>query len=351
MSFLIASREEIGRPQWDEWVDRSDEAWLWHRYNYKEPEHFQIDKTDLSFAVLDANRQPVAVVPLELSEFRFKRFLKLKVLTSVGGPAVMNAVGHKQKAKLYDFLRERLQLLGQQFRVIHIDLFSPPMAPAFRGERCPRVNPLLYLACDNVQTQTWVVDLRLPEVSIRRAYAEGTREELRKIRRTDFQIREARGRADLETYYRLHSATFERTGSRPRPFAYFQHLFDCFVAQGLCRVTFFVQNEEVVAAHNTALYKNAALYWTSASKSGKEHGANRALMDEQILFAKQKGCEWFETGEAFPHLQDGKFKGISDYKKSFGSALYPFFKGQMVIRPRLQAAIQLVKSLRTGRAP
>jgi len=347
MSFRISSREEIGRGRWDEWVDQSDEAWLWHRYDYKEPEQFKIAKTDLSFAVLDPNGQPVLLMPLELTGYRFKWVLPVKVLTSVGGPAAMNGVGSKQKAKLYDFLSQHLRMLARQFKVLQIEMFAPPMAPAYRGERCPRVNPFLHLGCDNVQTQTWVVDLRLPEVDIRRAYAEGTREELRKMRRADFQIREVSSRADLATYYDLHCATYQRTGAEPRALAYFEHLFDHFLSKGLCRLVFFVQNGEVLAAHNTALYKSAALYWTSAARGGKMGGANRVLMDDQIMAAKQRGCEWYEAGEAFPQLKDGKFKGISDYKKSFGSVLYPFFKGQIIMRPKMEAALHFFKALRS----
>ena len=69
-------------------------------------------------------------------------------------------------------------------------------------------------------------------------------------------------------------------------------------------------------------------------------------MDDQIMAAKQRGCEWFETGEAFPQLKDGKFKAISDYKKSFGSVLYPFFKGRMITRPKTEAALNFLKTLR-----
>jgi len=218
------------------------------------------------------------------------------------------------------------------------------MAPAFRGERCPRVNPLLYLGCENTQTQTWVVDLRPTEEQLRRAYAEGTREELRKIQRETYQVRTAE-RADLEIYYELHRITYQRSGKPPHPITYFEHIFDHFVSKGFCRIVFFMQNGEVLAAQNTVLYKNAAHYWTAASKLDKPGGANRLLMDEQIMFAKQHGIEWFESGEAFPQLAGGKYKGISDYKKSFGSVLYPFFKGRVVTRPKLHAAVDFLHAL------
>ena len=286
-------------------------------------------------------------MPLLLAERRVARVIPVKTLSSLGGPAAVNGLSLKQKVKLFDFLRNHLNELAAKHGVMEIDLGIPPMAPAYRGERCPRVNPLLTLGSENALTQTWVVDIRANEMELRRAYAEGTREDLRKIQREQYQVRTASNEHDMKIYYDLHCATFKRSGKTPHPFAYYEHIFKHFVARGLCRIVFFIQNDEVLAAHNTALYKNGALYWTAASKFAKTGGANRLLMDEQIMHAKHTGVEWYETGEAFPHLTDGKYKGISDYKKSFGSVLYPYFKARIVTRPKLQSAINLLYVLRS----
>ena len=45
----------------------------------------------------------------------------------------------------------------------------------------------------------------------------------------------------------------------------------------------------------------------------------------------EHGFEWYETGEAFPNVQEGKNKGLNDFKKSFGGELYPFYKGRIVV--------------------
>jgi len=346
MSFTIMPRDTIGRDRWDQFVEISDEAWLWHLTDYWEPEDFRIQKIDLSFAILDNNGQTVMIMPLLLTQGRVARVIPVKTLTSLGGPAAVNGLSLKQKVKLSDFLCDYLNELAVKYGVMEITLSVPPMAPAYRGERCPRVNPLLPLGCDNALTQTWVIDLRPSEAELRRAYAEGTREDLRKIQREIYQVRTASNEQDLKSYYELHCATFKRSGKPPHPFAYYEHIFTRFVVKGFCRIVFFIQNGEVLAAHNAVLYKNAALYWTAASKLEKPGGANRLLMDEQIMHAKQHGIEWFEAGEAFPQLASGKYKGISDYKKSFGSVLYPFFKGRIVTRQKLHAAVDFLRAMR-----
>ena len=345
MNFTTSPREAFGQVKWNEFVEKSDEAWLWHLAEYREPDDFMVNKTDLSFVVLDNNGQPALVLPLLLTQSRVARVIPFKVLTSLGGPAAINGLSPKSKVKLYEFLREQLSELVARHGVARLDICVPPMAPAFRGERCPRVNPLLFLGCENTQTQTWVVDLHPPEEQLRRAYAEGTREELRKIQRETYEVRPAVG-ADLDIYYELHRITYLRSGKAPYPFTYYKHIFDHFVSKGLCRIVFFVQNGEALATHNALHYKNAALYWTAASKLGKPGGANRLLMDEQIMFAKQHGIEWFESGEAFPQLAGGKYKGISDYKTSFGSVLYPFYKGCVITRSKLHAAVDFLRALR-----
>ena len=169
---------------------------------------------------------------------------------------------------------------------------------------------------------------------------------MKKIAREKFEIRVAHSRSDLAIYYELHRATHQRSGRPAHEFVYYEHIYDRFVSRGLCRVVFFIQRGEILAAHNTVIFKGGAHYWTAASKLAKANGANRALMDEQIMFAKHAGCDWFEAGEAFPQLVDGKYKGISDYKKNWGSALYPFYKGRTVTWPKLRLALDLLQALR-----
>ena len=101
---------------------------------------------------------------------------------------------------------------------------------------------------------------------------------------------------------------------------------------------------EAVAAHNTGRYKGAAVYWTGASRSEKTVGEGRILMHNQIRQAQEAGLEWFETGEAFPNLRNGKLKGLNDFKRSFGGSLYPVYKGRITVDRRLSALAAGIRS-------
>lgn len=346
MGLSAVSAGEFGADRWDELVDRFDEAWLWHRRAFRESIDFRVPQTDLSFVVLDEAQQPVAIMPLKLSGYAAFRVVRVNSLRSVGGPATANDLGTKQRTKVLGLVHEHLLTLAKRFNVVDVEVSAPPMAPALRGERCPRTSPLAWIGCSDAQAQTWVVDLRRPEEEIRRAYADHTRKALRKMQGEEYEIREASGESDLDTYYQMHCETFRRGGVRPHPRAFYELKFSSFVANGLARALFLVKGGEVVNGNITALYKGAAAYYGGVSRDGTSGGGNRLLMDEQIMWARRSGAEFLETGQAFLRGGKAKYKAISDFKQSFGAVLHPLFQGSIIIRPRTHAALQLVEALR-----
>lgn len=346
MSFSACPLEEYGADRWDALVDQYDEAWLWHRSDYRESIDYWFEQTSQSFVVLDDGRQPVAIVPLRLSRMRLLHAVPVKVLRSVGGPACADGLGPKQRARVVDFIRSCLADLARRLGVVEIEISAPPMAPALRGARCPRTNPLAWFGCQNTASQTWVVDLRRPEEDIRKAYAAGTREELKKIRREPCEIQAGSGAAGAESFHALIQATFARRGQVPHPPAYIRHVFEHFVDRGLARALFFVRDGEILAGNIAAVYKGGGLYWFGATRHDRFVGVNRALLDRQIIDARAAGAEFFETGQASLAGGDPALRGISDFKRSFGAELYPLFSGLIVTKPTLHAALALARALR-----
>jgi hypothetical protein len=111
---------------------------------------------------------------------------------------------------------------------------------------------------------------------------------------------------------------------------YFGAIWDRFIAKGLARVWVAELDGEPVAAENFGIYKGAAVYWTGAANAkGLEVEANSLLQWTAMQWMLDNGIEWYETGEAFPQFHAGKNKGVSDFKKSFGGSLYPYYKGRL----------------------
>ncbi|RJR43073.1 MAG: GNAT family N-acetyltransferase [Deltaproteobacteria bacterium] len=348
MNLAIAHRREIGQKAWDAFVDRADEAWLWHLFPFQDAFATWPGRSDLSFAVVDASRaELLAVVPLQLVKRTKARIVTLNLLESLGGPACADGLPEKTRQQIRQAALDHLLALARQYRALAIDLALPPMAPAYRGERCPRVNPLLFLGCDNTLTQTYAIDLRRTEEELWQGLSGNCRNMVKRAEKEGVTVREAGSPADLECYYRMHLETYRRTGALPHPFAYFQQIWQNFTSRGYSHIFLAELKGEVVAAANVGAYKGAMIYWTGASKTGlPSPGVNNLLQWHAIRYARSHGFEWYESGEAFPNLKEGKLKGLNDFKKSFGGELYPFYRGLLVIRKNLHLLYTLYHSWR-----
>lgn len=328
--FRVAMRKDLGRAAWDALADASDEAWLWHCYDLQDALETWRGSADESFALLSPDEdEPLALVPLRRVMRKVLGTMPLFVLDSLGGPALRNGLGDRRRRALLAAAREHLASLARAGLCLEVRLALPPMAPALRGSACPRVNPLLAMACENTLTQTWVVDLREGRESVWNRMDGRARTAMRKAEKTGVTVRQA-GPDDCSVYYRLHCDTYQRTGAQPHSAKYFDAIWERFLARGLVRIWIAELDGEPVAAENFGVYKRAAIYWTgAASAKGLAAEANSLLQWTAMQWMMTNGIEWYETGEAFPHASAGKQKGLNDFKKSFGGELYPYYRGRL----------------------
>jgi hypothetical protein len=329
MSPRVTLRRTLGQDRWDALVEASDEGWLWHRYDLQDALEAWPGSTDESFALLGEDDAPLALVPLRRITRRKAGVLRLHVLESLGGIAIRNGLPDKTRRTLLQAARARLTERGHDGVCLETRLALPAMAPAFRGPRVPRVNPLLEIGCANTLTQTWVVDLAGGRNAVWTAMEGRARTAIRKAERAGVTVREA-GADDLDTYYRLHQENYRRTGAVPHARRYFEFIWERFLTQGLARIWLAILNSEAVAAENFGVYKQAAIYWTgAASAQGLAVEANSLLQWTAMQWMIDNGIAWYETGEAFPQAVGGKNKGLNDFKRSFGGNIYPFYKGRL----------------------
>ncbi len=337
MNLAVAPRREIGQVAWDAFVHQADEAWLWHLFHFQDAFATWPGRRDLSFAVVDTRQGEVlAAIPLQLIRRTKGQVLTINLLESLGGPACADGLPEKTRQQIRQAAQDRLLALAEQYQSLAIDFALPPLAPAYRGERCPRVNPLLFLGCDNTLTQTYMIDLRHSEEELWQGLSGNCRNMVKRAEKEGVTVREADSLADLERYYQMHLETYRRTAAPPHPFAYFQQIWENFTRRGYSHIFLAEFQGEVVAAANMGAYKGAMIYWTGASKNNlPSPGVNNLLQWHAISYARSHGYEWYESGEAFPHLKEGKLKGLNDFKKSFGGELYPFYRGRLVMRKHL----------------
>ena len=328
--FRFTTRRDLGRKEWDALADASDDAWLWHRYDFQDALETWPGSTDESFAVVASDEvEPSVLVPLRRITKWVAGLLPVYIVESFGGCAVRNGLGEKRRRAVLMVARDQLIARVHDGICLEARISLPAMAPALRGADSPRVNPLLEMGCSNTLTQTWVVDLCGGREAVWKQMEGRARTAVRKAEKAGLTVRAA-CRDDRDIYYRLHQETYRRTGVPPHPEDYFRIIWDSFCAKGLARVWLAEVDGEAIAAENFGIYKQAAVYWTgAASAKGLEVEANSLLQWTAMQWMLNNGIKWYETGEAFPQFSDGKNKGLSDFKKSFGGSMYPYYKGRL----------------------
>lgn len=347
--FTCLSFDQISEQLWDDFVDGCDEAWLHHCYELQQAISTWPGKHNISFAIVSSSKQErvLAVVPCQLIRAKIGRMFNWNAIESMGAPALVANLDEGTRRRLLNHVVERLSNLAIMNDVYEIRFSVDNLAPANRGDHIRLLNPLLELGCENVVSQTWMIDLRESETAIWNNMEKRARNAIRKAEKLGVSVREAKIGPDLDIYYDLHCRTYRRTGVRPHPRAYFESIWQDFLSHGKARVFFAEYDGQVVAAENFGVYKNGANYWTGAgSEEGLAVQANSLIQWTAIRWMRDNGIEWYETGEGFPYVREGKRKGLNDFKKSFGGKLLPFYRGRMIMKPRYYRFYEMLKSFK-----
>ena len=339
MEFSFQKFQDCNKAEWDKFTEESDEAWFWHHSLFIEAwphgENFSFcikceGKTLLEQSLFFHRMKKWRLEKWHGIPFLYRHKYP-NCLTSVGGVCVSNNLTAKEKKKLQDFYIQIMDELVEKYRIGSFPYcILPTLSPAFWPEVCPRVNPLIFYGFKNRMSQSYIIDLSLAEDEIFRRFFQTTRNLIYRCQKDkDIKLVEATSSDyDLDAYYALHVETYLRTGATPHPKSYFEKIFKNIIPLKYSHILFLYKKNKLVAAQNTLIYKDVAMYWTGASLTEKGDGENRYLMHEQILYAKRRGCRYFEVGEAFPNIRNGKLKGLNDFKRSFGGFIYPLFAGE-----------------------
>jgi CelD/BcsL family acetyltransferase involved in cellulose biosynthesis len=325
------------------------DAWLWHRWEAIDAYATWPNTDDVSFALLDpATNQPVALVPMRRVARRWPNRRLTSRLESTGGPAYVPTLSPRQRGSAEREVRAALLDLARKEGAHRIELAMAPLAPARNGDAASHVNPLAMLGCTDTSTQSWILDLAgQSEDALWRNLEHRVRKTVNKAERGGVTVREVEPK-DLADYLRLHQSASIRNGLPVKPAAYFETIFEAFLPQGLaaglCAVA---PDGQTIAMHIFAVYKDAALYWVVASdEEALTSGANDLVQWHAIKAFAAQGLARYECGEAFPGAPAGKRRRISDFKKGFGGALAPYYRGTLIPRPVTAAILDLLRSMR-----
>lgn len=328
-------RGDVDACAWDAIVDGAGEGWLWHRHAFQDVLTTWPSREDASFAlVLDEDL--VATVPAHL--VRGGPRGSARRLDILGGPCIRHDLSPKDRRLVGNETVRAMIDLARSSHALHVTVTLPPLAPALRPPSGPRVNPLRSLGFEDRSSQTWMVDLTADEETIYAGIQKGTRSQIRAAQREGVSVRSGRGPEDVAAYVRLHRETYERSGARPHPAAYFEAIGATLVPAGLAELLVAELDGVAVAAAFIATDKGGTAYWTGAnSVDARRLFAGDLLQWEAIRRARTLGCELYDCGEA--DFGDGKARAISDFKRKFGGTLQPIFRARRYTTARPISAV------------
>jgi hypothetical protein len=346
----IIARQQLGPEAWDAAADSSPDAWLWHRYDVCDTTvRDWPGRTDAGFAVLGERGEVEALVPAYVFRRRASVGLSVRYLSSHGGPALAPTLGRSRRQRTLDTVAAELRRQAYAAHAIETTISLPPMAPALRGPQGPRCNPLLCLECEDISAQTWIADLRCGAEAAWKRLEGRARTSIRRAEEAGVTIRRSTSPQDWRLFFELHKTTYERLRVPSYPEALFRVIFEKLVPAGLCFVDFAWLDGTPIAATNIACYKQGGYFWHGfASDAGLRTNALTLLVWNAMKTLTQSGqLHWFDCGDAALH-GSGKFRQLSEFKKSFGGELYPAFRGHINGSNKLYNRLVHLKALVTG---
>lgn len=343
--------KEVDAAAWNAAAAKFDSGWAWHHTSLVEARNCWAGTTDHSFAIRDSDNENalVALVPIFHVVSRRLPFLAGGILESTGGPALDHRLPPRKIKNILACIRDHLGELALHTGARRIDLSAAPLSETCLMAERPLPNPFVFLGAVDSSTQSWLLHIgRKSQDQLWQGLEHRSRKAIKKASRHNITAGFEPCTPELfQEYVAMHQQTCARNGIPNHPPEYLEAIFNGVADHGFTRSLVTRQDHKVVGIQNFLVYKNKALYWTTACKDeALVFAANDfGFWTAMVAFASE-GIDWLECGEAFPGVTDGKMRGLNDFKRSFGGDLYPYFRGQILYRPVLESVIQTFRHIR-----
>lgn len=340
MKTRIIQYKDMDSSVWNNFVYNNTMGYAYHLYEIVALDRWENDKNK-SFCIWDDDKkEPAMIVQLHL-EYKVMEYEAFYRLHSRWGYVIKDNLPKREFDKVRKQFTSYIDSLFTRYHIRSYDLSLPPlseyMMPSPSAKSCI-VNPAVYFCFAPSVRYTYIVNLKYSAEELLANCEQTTRADIRKvINGKKYNIVEAEStEADYTTYINMHAETYTRTHAAHAIIReeYQRNIFFNLIPKGICKV-YFLENMEKkrIAGTVILIYKNTAYYWWGASLNEKEVGINKYLLFMSMLKIKEIYAEagkdfWFETGGAYVHLRRGKYKGLNDFKKCFGTQLHPIFTGK-----------------------
>lgn len=318
----------VSAKEWNEFVLRNSTGYVFHLYEMIVVDE-QSENVNISFAIRDTISQAIVLLmPLFFDVIN-------KKLVSRYGVVSADCLPRHYKAKLQNFFSKYMETLLAEHKICRLLSEQPALCQYNSPDKKENViNPFYYLGFKPCMRYCWVVNLQKSEEQILAECEETTRQAIRMFLSEEEYVfcclSEAEAITRCEEFITLSEQTYNRSAAQSKSYSYYQHLFQNI--NNISREVYYIKqksDDKMIVGAIVSLYNDTAQYSYGASLTNKPNGISKFLFYKIMLDLKRRGIRYFETGGAYSYLKPTeKLRGISDFKKSFGTFLHTIHMGE-----------------------
>lgn len=342
---------QIDQNVWNNFVDVSPEAWLYHRTEWMELEERRGLQNE-SFMISSENGDPLGIFCVYLSRRgHWSHLWEHYFHTGHGrsGPAMAKTLELKQRRDAIRFALDYLEKRAKVCKANRLEICLPSLAPAYlpplRGESNPlweygfSVFPMYGVSgigrLQAAITPDTVIELTSDnEESLFASFDTRGRNAVRKAERSGITCGPRDGLSGLEGFYTGYASSFSRSGAPMTSLRFFEQLYQNLAPRGWIKTFIALYEGRPVAGVLLLSYKDAVTYYAGGTDySFQQLRPGNLILWESMKWARREGLKWYEMGPHFPYLsKNNKLAQIGFFKRQFGGREFCLFDGVLFYR-------------------
>lgn len=325
--FSICSYKEMNSDDWDNFVDNNETGYTYHYYNNIILDEGLVSQ-NISFAIFDNTvKKIVLLMPLYIKKGNNKLICRK-------GFVIKDGLTKKYMNKVSLFFMSCIDNILGKYNLDELCTELPALIRSNLPNRIHQlVNPLIFFGFEPKIRYTWIVDLGKEENRIIADCEQTTRQAIRRFigdRKYVFsETSKSTINKDICDFVSLAKITYKEFPDKGNNEDYYKNVI-LTVNNNYCRVFFVREKDSGIPICSAIIHisRNTAHYSFGVSIDEKPVGIFRYLIYSVMLELRKSGIIYFETGGAYPYLRNSsKMKGISDFKRCFGTFLHPIHMG------------------------
>lgn len=316
---------------WDAFVASQPGASLGHLAGVRKLEHALGGAADRSLTATDADGRLVAVVPLfEVTARRLRAFRQRTLGTGrllPGGPLVDARLAAKDRERLTARLHEAIEALARSLGCDLVEIALPGVVGGRPAVESLPVGTLARHGYRETARAGLFLDLGPDPEKLLAGLDSNCRNKVRRCRKERVTTRLL---SDRTEWLQCHAYSMASEAPNRFPLAFFEILWDDFVAKGLALASAVTDGDDVLSVVLLSRFAGSSYYWFTFARPDRPAGSNNLALYDGLVAVRAQGAVCAELGSLeFLH---GKEAAISRFKQGFGGKPIVGWAGTKLLR-------------------